>query len=144
MTPWPVACQAYLSSTMCQSLLKFMSIESVMLSNHPILCRPLHLLSSVFPSIKVFSEKSASSSHQVAKILELQLQQINTKETPPGLLAREPGDRVGVVTPYGKYLRASQKGRSERRGDPNSTYNLGLNLQVTLEHRYRTDSKHLG
>ena len=76
--------------------------------------------------------------------MELQLQQINTKETPPGLLAREPGDRVGVVTPYGKYLRASQKGRSERRGDPNSTYNLGLNLQVTLEHRYRTDSKHLG
>ena len=77
-------------------------------------------------------------------MLELQLQQINTKETPAGLLARAPGDRVGAVIPCGKYLGASQKGRSERRGDPSSTYNLGLTLQVTLEHRCRTDSKHLG
>ena len=47
------------SSPISQSLLKFMSIESVMPSNHLILCQPLHLLPSIFPSIKVFSNESA-------------------------------------------------------------------------------------
>ena len=47
------------SSPVSQSLLKFMSIESVMPSNHLILCQPLHLLPSIFPSIKVFSNESA-------------------------------------------------------------------------------------
>ena len=51
--------QALLSSTISQSLLKFMSVELVMLSNHLILCCPLILLPSVFPSIKVFSIESA-------------------------------------------------------------------------------------
>ena len=60
--------------TNSQSLLKFMSVESVMPSNYLILCRPLLLLPSIFPSIRVFSNESASSSHQVAKVLELQLQ----------------------------------------------------------------------
>ena len=53
------ACQASLSITNSQSLLKLMSIKLVMPSNHLILCRPLLLLPSVFPSIKVFSNKSA-------------------------------------------------------------------------------------
>ena len=53
------ACQASLSFTMSWSLLKLMSIESVMPSNHLILCRPLLLLPSVFPSIRVFSNESA-------------------------------------------------------------------------------------
>ena len=57
LTSWPVACQAPLSSTVSQSLPKFMSIESVMLSNHLIL-RP-STLPSIFPSIKVFSNESA-------------------------------------------------------------------------------------
>ena len=48
-----------LSFTLSQSLLKLMSIESVMLSNHLILCRPLLLLPSIFPSIRVFSSESA-------------------------------------------------------------------------------------
>ena len=52
------ACQAFLSFTISQSLLKLMSIESVMPSNHLILCHPL-LLSSIFPSIEVFSNESA-------------------------------------------------------------------------------------
>ena len=51
--PWTAACQASLSFTISLSLLKLMSIESVMPSNHLILCRPLLLLSSVFPSIRV-------------------------------------------------------------------------------------------
>ena len=58
-TPWAVACQAPLSSTISQSLLKFMSIELVMLSNHLILCLPLLILPSVFPSSRVFSSELA-------------------------------------------------------------------------------------
>ena len=59
MTPRTAACQAILSSTVSWGLLKFMSIELVMLSNHLILCRPLHLLLSTFPSIRVFSSESS-------------------------------------------------------------------------------------
>ena len=56
--PWTTAYQASLSITNSQSLLKLMSIESVMPSNHLILCRPLLLLSSIFPNIRVFSNES--------------------------------------------------------------------------------------
>ena len=56
-TPWTAACQASLFITNSQSLLKLMSIESVMPSNHLILCRPLLLLPSIFPSIRVFSDE---------------------------------------------------------------------------------------
>ena len=57
-TPWTAARQASLSITNFQSLLKLMSIKSVMSSNHLILCRPLLLLPSIFPSIRVFSNQS--------------------------------------------------------------------------------------
>ena len=59
MTPRTIARQAPLFSIISQSLLKFTSIELVMLSNHLILCRPLLLLLSIFPSIRVFSNDSA-------------------------------------------------------------------------------------
>ena len=55
---WTAACQASLSITNSQSLLKLMSIESVMPSNHLILCHPLLLPPSIFPSIRVFSSES--------------------------------------------------------------------------------------
>ena len=58
MTPWTAALQASLSITNSQSLLKLMSIESVMPSNHLILCHPLLLPPSIFPSIRVFSNES--------------------------------------------------------------------------------------
>ena len=58
MTPWTAAHQASLSITNSRSLLKLMSIESVMPSNHLILCCPLLLLTSIFPSIRVFSNES--------------------------------------------------------------------------------------
>ena len=58
-TPWTIARRASLSSTNYQSLLKLRSIESVMPSNHLILCRPLLLPLSIFPSIRVFSNESA-------------------------------------------------------------------------------------
>ena len=57
-TPWAAACQASLSITNSQSSPKPMSIESVMPSNHLILCRPLLLLPWIFPSIKVISNES--------------------------------------------------------------------------------------
>ena len=57
-TPWTAACQASLSMTISCSLLKLMSIECVIPSNHLILCRPLLLLPSIFPSIRVFSKES--------------------------------------------------------------------------------------
>ena len=59
MTPWTAARQAPLSSVISWSLLRFMSIELVMISNHPILCCSLLLLPSVFPSIRVFTNESA-------------------------------------------------------------------------------------
>ena len=58
-TSWTAACQASLSITNSQSSFKLTSIELVMLSNHLILCHPLLLLPSVFPSIRVFSNESA-------------------------------------------------------------------------------------
>ena len=58
VTPWTAAQQASLSITSSQGLLKLMSIELVMQSKHLILCRPHLLLPSIFPSIRVFSNKS--------------------------------------------------------------------------------------
>ena len=58
VTPWTVACQASLSFTNSQSLLKLMSIKLVMPSNHLILCQPLLLLPSIFPKIRVFTNES--------------------------------------------------------------------------------------
>ena len=65
-TPWTVACQASLSITNSWSLLKLMSIESVMPSNHLILCQPLLLPPSIFPSIRVFSSDTVLCLHQEA------------------------------------------------------------------------------
>ena len=58
-TPWTAACQASLFFTLFWSLLKVTSIESVMPSNHLILCHPLLLLPSIFPSLRVFSNELA-------------------------------------------------------------------------------------
>ena len=59
VTPWIIARQAPLSSTISRSLLRFMTIELVMLSNHLIICHPLLLLLSIFPSIRGFSNELA-------------------------------------------------------------------------------------
>ena len=70
-TPWTVAHKASQSISNSRRLLKIMSIESVMPYNHLILCHPLLLLPSIFPSITVFSDD------QVAKVLELQLHHLS-------------------------------------------------------------------
>ena len=58
VTPWTAACQASLPFTISWSLLKLMSIESVMPSNHLVFCHPFLLLPSIFPSIRVFFNES--------------------------------------------------------------------------------------
>ena len=73
-TLWAATRQASLSFTATWSLLSFLPIESVVPSSHFILCCPFLLLPSVFPGIRVFSN---DSSHQVAKVLELQLQYLS-------------------------------------------------------------------
>ena len=72
-TPMDCSMQGTLSFTIFWSLLKLISIESVIPSNHLILCHPLFLLPSIFPSSRVFLQW-ANSSHQVAEVLGLQLQ----------------------------------------------------------------------
>ena len=72
MTLWTAECQASLSITNSRRLPKLMSSKLVMPPNHLILCRPLLLLSSIFPSIRVFSNESVLL-HQVARVLEFQL-----------------------------------------------------------------------
>ena len=79
-TPWTAARHVSLSITNSQSPPKPMSIESVMPSNHLILCRPLLLLPSIFPSIRVFSNESALPI--VAKVVEFQLQHQSFQWTP--------------------------------------------------------------
>ena len=71
-TPWTVACQVSLPLMVSQSLLKFMSVESVMPSKHLILCHPLLLLPSIVQHQGLF--QWVSSSHQVAKVLDFHLQ----------------------------------------------------------------------
>ena len=73
-TPWTAAHEASLSIIYSWNLLKLMSTESVMPSNHLIFCHPLLLPPSIFPSIRGFSNESVLCLHQVAKVLEFQLQ----------------------------------------------------------------------
>ena len=79
-TPWTAARQASLSFTNSQSLSKHMSIELVMPCNHLILCHPLLLLPPIPPSISLF--QWLNSSHEVAKVLEFQLQHHSLQRTP--------------------------------------------------------------
>ena len=91
-TPRTAACQASPSITNSQSLLKFMSIESVMPSKHLILCHPL-LLPSIFPIIRVFSQR-VSCSHQVAKVLEL----VSTSVLPKSIQGWFPLGLTGLIS----------------------------------------------
>ena len=84
VTPWTTALQASLSITNSRSLPKLMSTESVMPSSHLILCHPLLLLPPIPPSIRVFFNESTS--REVAKVLEFQLQHGSFQWT-PGLIS---------------------------------------------------------
>ena len=80
--PWTAACQASLSFTNSWSLLKLISIESVMPSNHVILCHPFLLLPSIFPSIKVFSMSQlfASGGQSIAAFVSTSVLSINIQD----------------------------------------------------------------
>ena len=86
-TPWTAAGQASLSITNSPSLVKLMSIKSVMPSNYLTLCHPLLLLPSILPRIRVFS--NFSYLHQVAKVLEFQLQHQSFRWTPTSELLQD-------------------------------------------------------
>ena len=85
VTSWTAACQASLSFTISWSLLKLMSIELVMPSNHLILCRPLLLLSSIFPSIRSFqmSLLFASGGQSIGVSASTSVLPMNTQEWSP-------------------------------------------------------------
>ena len=106
-----LTCQASLSFTISWSLLKLISIESVMSSNPLVLCRPLFLLSSIFPSIRVFSNELALHIRghiQKARKVEphsLQTKSTNTRGTPPW-------DQMS----YGSWIRRRMLGISSAEG----------------------------
>ena len=81
-TPWIAARQASLSITNSRSSLRLTSIESVMSSSHLILCHPRLLLPLILPSIRVFYR--VNSLHEVAKVLEFQLQHHSLQRSPRG------------------------------------------------------------
>ena len=94
VTPWTAACQASLSITNSRSLLKLMSIESVMPSNHLILCRPILLLPSIFPSIRVFSNESVHHTREGnGKLL-----QYSCLENPMNSMKRQQPSEVDNIT----------------------------------------------
>ena len=85
VTPWTAACQASLSITNTQSLFKHISIESVMPSNHLILCHPLLLLPLIFPTIRVFSNESAfaSGGQSIGVSASISVLPMNTQDWSP-------------------------------------------------------------
>ena len=92
VTPWTAAHQAFLSFTISQSLLKLMSIESVMPSNHIVLCHPLLLLLLSFPSISVFpiSQLFASGGQSIGA-------SASASDSPSGALVKNPPSNAREV-----------------------------------------------
>ena len=109
-TPWTATHQTSLSFTISWSLLKLISIELVMPSNHFILCCLLLLLSSIFSSIRVFS-KWVSSSHKVAKVLELQLRH---QSLPMNIQGWFPLGLTGLISLQSKGLSRVAKAREHQ------------------------------
>ena len=139
MTPWTAARQASLSFTISQSLLKLMSIESVMSSNHLILCRPLLLLPSIFPSIRVFlmNQFLASGGQSIGTSVSASVLPVNIQGQFPlrltGLISLLSGglSRVFSSTTIQRHqffspqlLGDSLKNSSQRQGAPNKA--LGM------------------
>ena len=133
-TPWTTAHQASLSITTSQSLPKLMSIESVMPSNHLILCHPLLLPPSIFLSIRVFSKESVQS-HQVAKVLEFQLQHLSPSNENPGLISFRM-DWLDLVAVQGTFKTLFQHHCSKPSVLPCSAFFI-----VQLSHPYMTTGK---
>ena len=132
VTPWTAAHQASLSITNSQSLFKLMSIKSVMPSNHLILCRPLLLLPSIFPSIKVFSNELVL--HMWSKYWSFSFN-ISPSNEHPGLVSRM--DWLDLLAIQG-ILKSLLQHHSSKASTP---------CQITLKHSKRfpggSDSKRI-
>ena len=137
MTPWTAALKASLSITNSQSPPKPMSIESVMPSNHLILCHPLPFLPSIFPSIKVFSNESALYIRW-PKVLEFQLQH-QWKAVPfieqPGMISSRM-DWLGLLAVQGTLKSLLQHHSSKASVLWHSAFFI-----VQLSHPYMTTGK---
>ena len=100
MTPWIAECQASLSFSVSWSLLKLMSIESMVSSNHLILCYPLLILSSIFPRITVFSSDLA----HCTRCKEVQSVRPSTSVLPMNIQGRFPLGLTGLISLLSKGL----------------------------------------
>ena len=134
-TPWTAARQASLSITNSQGLHKLMSTKSVMPSNHLILCHPLLLLPSIFPSIKVFPNESAL--RKVAKALELQFQH-QSFQWYPGLISFRI-DWLDLLSVQGNLKSLLQHHSSNA-----SILQCSAFFKVKLSHPYMTTRKPIG
>ena len=135
VTPWAAACQASLSITNSQSPPKLMSIESVMQSNHPILCRPL-LLPSIFCTIRVFSNESALHMRG-PKYWSFSFNIIPSKEH-PGL--------ISFRTDWLDFLAVQQTFKSllQHHSSKASILRRSAFFTVQLSHPYMTTGKTIG
>ena len=129
-TPWISAHQASLSITNSQSLLKLMFIKLVMPSNHLILCHPLLLLPSIPPSIRVFSSESIL--HEVAKVLEFQLQHQSFQWTPISF-------RMGWLDLFA--VQGTLKSLLQHHSSKASILRRWAFFTVQLSHPYKTTGK---
>ena len=135
VTPWTAAHQASLSLTISQSLSKLMSIELMMPSNHLILCHPLLLLPSLFPSIRVFSNESALGITQ-PKYWSFSFS-ISPSNEHPGLISFRM-DWLDLLAVQGTHKSLLQHHSSKASILQHSTF-----FTVQLSHRYMTSRKTL-
>ena len=131
-TPWTAACQASLSITNSCSLLKFMPTESVMPSNHLVLCPPLLLLPSIFPRIRVFSIKL---------VLHISSQSIGTSASasvlPMNIQDRFPLGLTSLISLQSKGLSSLLQHHSSKA----SILQCSAIFMVQLSHLYVTTGK---
>ena len=138
-TLWSAACQDSLSSTISWSLLKLMSIESVMPSNHLVICRPLLLLPSIFPSIRIFSDKSTLN--QVTKVVELQLQLSNEFQWIQSLMNIQAWFPLGFTGLISLQSKGLSRVFSNTINQKHQFLSTELSLYSQLSHPYMTTEK---
>ena len=133
VTPWTAACQASLSITNSWSLPKLMSIESVVPSSHLILCRPLLLLPSIFPIIRVFSSESVLHTRR-PKYLSFSFS-ISPSNEQPGLISFRM-DWLDLLA-----VQRTLKGLLQHHSSKASILQCSAFFTVQLSHPYMTTGK---
>ena len=133
MTPWTAAHQASLSITISQSLLRLMSTDSMMPSNHLILCRPLLLLPSILPSVRVFSNEKlfTSGGQRIGVSASASVLPMNIQDCPLGL--------TGWISLHSKELSRVLQHHSSKA----SILHCSAFFIVQLSHAYMTTGKNI-